>query len=288
MMPRNILFSLFSVLTIILFYGPLREILDLSFKSELYSHIILIPLISGYFFYVRRKSLLAEVSTSFLLGTAIAVIGIIIYFIGLYQGMKLNPNDHLALMIFSAVTFWMGGFVLLYGTRAFRVAAFPLLFLFFLTPIPSALIEMIILILQIGSTEVTHLFFRLTGVPVLREGFAFHLPGLSIEVGKQCSGIRSSIALVLTSIIAGQIFLETRWKRLLLVLSVFPITVFKNGLRIVTLTLLGTYVDPRILGSELHKSGGIPFFFVALVLLAPVLWTSGGQKRGLRTETKKD
>jgi len=244
----------------------------LSFKSELYSHVILIPLISGYFFYVRRKSLFLEVSTSILPGTAIAVFGSILYAIGLSQGMELNQNDWLSIMIFSAVTLWIGGVILFYGIQTFRVAAFPLLFLFFLTPIPSALIENLILLLQIGSTEATHLFFKLTGVPVLREGFTFHLTGLSIEVAKQCSGIRSSIALVITSIIAGQLFLQTGWKRLILVLSIFPITLFKNGLRIVTLTLLGTYVDERILGSQLHKSGGIPFFVVALALLAPVLW----------------
>jgi exosortase/archaeosortase family protein len=61
-------------------------------------------------------------------------------------------------------------------------------------------------------------------------------------------------------------------KKLILVLSIFPITVFKNGLRITTLSLLGAYYDPRILDSQLHRSGGIPFFFIALALLAPVLW----------------
>jgi len=272
MVPRNILFLLFSAVMVVLFFGPLRELVRLSFKSELYSHIILVPFISGYFLYGRRKSLLSEVRASVALGTAIAVFGIILYFIGMDQGEKLGPNDCLSLLIFSGVTSWIGGFILFYGTGSFKAAAFPLLFLFFLTPIPTALIEIFILVLQVASTEVTHLFFKVTGVPVLREGFTFHLPGLSIEVAKQCSGIRSSIALVITSIIAGQLFLRSNWKRLALILSIFPITVFKNGLRIVSLSLLGAYVDPRILGSELHKSGGIPFFFVALLLLAPVLW----------------
>jgi exosortase/archaeosortase family protein len=47
---------------------------------------------------------------------------------------------------------------------------------------------------------------------------------------------------------------------------------FKNGIRIVSLTLLGAYMDPRILQSSLHREGGIPFFIVALLLLAPVLY----------------
>ena len=141
-------------------------------------------------------------------------------------------------------------------------------------------LEKIIHLLQIGSAEAAYGFFKLSGVPVLREGFIFNLPGMSIEVAKQCSGIRSSIALFITSIIAGQLFLQTGWKKAVLALSIFPITIFKNGLRIVTLSLLGTYVDPRILSSELHKSGGIPFFFVALALLTPILW-------GLRKTEKK-
>jgi hypothetical protein len=35
---------------------------------------------------------------------------------------------------------------------------------------------------------------------------------------------------------------------------------------------LGTYVDPRILQSSLHREGGIPFFIVALILMAPILF----------------
>jgi len=44
---------------------------------------------------------------------------------------------------------------------------------------------------------------------------------------------------------------------------------FKNGLRIATLSLLTIHVDPGIIESRLHREGGIPFFVVALVLLYP-------------------
>jgi len=56
-------------------------------------------------------------------------------------------------------------------------------------------------------------------------------------------------------------------------------------MRIVTLSLLGIYVDQRILYGELHKSGGIPFFIVALVMLAPVLWyLRRSEKKKIKTE----
>jgi exosortase len=289
MNSKRILFLLFNLLTIGLFGNPLRELISLSFQSELYSHVMIIPLVSGYFFYTKRNALSLAGGFSFVLGPIIILTGLAVYSIGLNLGGNLNSNDRLAFMISSAVVFWVGGFIFFYGHNAIGIAAFPLLFLFFLTPIPSRVVETVISLLQIGSTETTYGFFRLTGVPVLREGFTFHLTGMSIEVAKQCSGIRSSIALFITSIIAGQLFLRTGWKRVVLALSIFPITVFKNGLRIVTLSLLGTYVDPRILDSELHKSGGIPFFILALALLAPVLWVlrkSEGQEKGARAKVK--
>jgi exosortase/archaeosortase family protein len=106
-----------------------------------------------------------------------------------------------------------------------------------------------------------------------------------VEVAEQCSGIRSSVCLVITSVLAGYLFLKKGWSKVVLVLSVFPITVFKNALRIVTLSLLAAYVDPGFIGrSWLHTSGGIPFFVVGLMLLGPVLWglrkaeKAGGQK----------
>ena len=100
----------------------------------------------------------------------------------------------------------------------------------------------------------------------------FELPGIAIEVAKECSGIRSSLALIITSLIAGYMFLQTGWKRIVLVLAIFPLMLIKNAIRITTISLLAVYVDKSFLtGSFLHSSGGIFFFLIALALLAPFL-----------------
>lgn len=281
-MRRIILFLVFSVLVLGIFYGPLTALLKMSSRSELYSHIVLIPLVSGYFLYQKRKAVFPEMEYGWFPGTLFLLSGIFLFFIGIQSGAALNQNDYLSLMAFSAVATWIGGFILFFGTKAFRAALFPLLFLFFLVPIPTALVEKIILILQIGSTEVTYLLFKLTGIPIYREGFTFHLSGMSIEVAKECSGIRSSIALFITGIIAGQLFLDRGRNQWILLVSAIPITILKNGMRIVTLSLLGTYVNPAILSSDLHRRGGIPFFIVALLLLAPILYALMRSERGQR------
>ena len=137
---------------------------------------------------------------------------------------------------------------------------------------PAFLMEKLISFLQEGSAEVASVLFQLSGVPVLREGFIFHLPKISIEVGKQCSGIHSEMALFITGVIVGKLFLTTGRARTLLMLFVFPITIMKNGLRIVTITLLENNLDERVLSGRLHRQGGVPFFLIAVFFLFGVLW----------------
>lgn len=270
---RHISFFLFNILVLIVFFVPLKELFTSSFNNELYSHIILIPFVSGYFIFTERRTIFSSSGYSIMPGIILIITSIIFYVFGLSYGVDLNENDYLSLMILSAVVFWSGGLVLFYGTKVVRKASFSLLFLVFMIPIPSFVIEKIIFALQSASTEVSYGFFKLIGVPLLRDGFVFHLPGISIEVAEQCSGIRSTLALFITSVIAGHLLLKTSWKKVILSLVVFPIAAVKNGARIVTLSMLASYVDERfITQSLLHSRGGIPFFILALALFAPLLW----------------
>jgi exosortase len=273
MTGRNALFLLFVGLSTMMFYAPMKLLVESSLDNELYSHIILIPFVSIYLIYTGRREIFQESVASVIPGSILLVAGVVFYFIGRGMiGTELDQNDFLSVMTFAAVLCWIGGFILFYGLESSRLALFPLLFLFFMVPVPGFLMERVILLLQICSAEVSYGIFKLTGVPIFREGFTFHLPGLSVEVAKQCGGIRSSLVLFIVSILAGHLYLTSRKRKFILSLWVLPITIVKNSIRIVTLSLLGVYVDPRILESALHRRGGIPFFIVALSLLGIVLW----------------
>jgi len=269
---RNALFLIFVVVSMLMFYGPMKLLVQSSFGNELYSHILLIPFVSMYLIYADREKIFWKSATSAFPGSLLILAGMVFYVLGKTFGIDLQPNDFLSVMTFAAVLSWIGGFILFYGLESFRLALFPFLFLFFMVPVPGFLMEKVIVLLQTWSTEISYAIFKLTGVPIFREGFTFHLPGLSVEVAKQCGGIRSSLVLFIVSILAGHLFLASRKRKLILLLWVLPITIVKNAIRIVTLTLLAVYVDPRILDSALHRKGGIPFFIVALSLLGVVLW----------------
>jgi exosortase len=277
-MMRHVVFIIAVLVAVAMVYGPLSDLFASRFMRDYHTLIPFIPLISVYLLYLKRKEIGEKMRYSFGMGTAVILLGLVLYAMGLAFGGSLNLNDYATVITFSSLVMLWGAYIFAYGLKAFSAALFPLLFLVFMIPVPAFIMEGIITFLQIGSTEFTNLLFTLSGVPFLREGFVFHLRGMSVEVAPQCSGIRSGLALFITALLAGHLFLDSWWRRIILVLCVFPITMFKNGIRITTLTLLGTYVDPRILQSSLHREGGIPFFILALALMAPILyWLRKGE-----------
>ena len=118
------------------------------------------------------------------------------------------------------------------------------------------------------AVRATQALFIVTGIPVAREGFVLSLPLMNIEVAAECSGIRSTMMLLLTSMVLGHLFLASAWRQGILLVATVLITVLKNALRIYTLSMLAMYVDPSwIEGKFHHVYGGSVFFALALAMV---------------------
>jgi exosortase len=151
------------------------------------------------------------------------------------------------------------------GTRFTRAIAFPLGFLFFITPFPDAVTNAMEIGSQKASAEVYAWMISMTGTPVLRDGQTFTLPGLTLVIAQECSGIRSSFVLFLTGLLAGHMFLRKAWKKSLLAFFVIPLGIVRNGFRVLVLSLLTIHWDPDIINSALHHRGGPIFFALSLI-----------------------
>jgi exosortase/archaeosortase family protein len=84
-------------------------------------------------------------------------------------------------------------------------------------------------------------------------------------VAPECSGIRSSFVLFITSLVAGQLFLRSSWKRALFALAVIPLGILRNAFRIVVIGELCVHVDPGFIDSPIHHRGGPVFFAISLI-----------------------
>jgi exosortase/archaeosortase family protein len=93
-----------------------------------------------------------------------------------------------------------------------------------------------------------------------------------LEVAQECSGIRSSWVLFITSLLASNLFLRSTWRRVLLVAFVIPLGVVRNGFRIVVIAILCIEYGPQMIDSMIHHRGGPIFFALSLVPLFALLW----------------
>jgi exosortase len=180
----------------------------------------------------------------------------------------LNVSQDLSLAMLGVILVWIGAFATFFGYQAFRAARFPLLFLIFTVPIPEPILSQTIHFLQVWSAHSTAALFSLFGIPYLQNDLVFNLPGVAIRVAEECSGIRSTLALLIMSVLAAHMFLKTTWKQFLVCLLAVPLSIAKNGLRIATLSALAIYVNPGFLYGKLHEYGGMFFFAAAFLPLA--------------------
>lgn len=266
---RHGVFAGFVFLSGLIFWKTWAGVIAYSLQNESASHILLIPVIAFYLLFAARTRIFSQ--SDFAIGPGLIVIVAAVGLFWLATRLSDAGNDRLSLETLALVCLWVGGFISSYGLKASRAAIFPLMFLLLMVPWPSAVLDPVIRWLQAGSTDVTYAIFKMLGVPVLRAGFVLTVPGVAIEVASECSGIRSSMALLITCLLAAHFCLRTKWKMTLFVLLVIPLSIIKNGIRIATLTLLSLYVNPDFLRGSLHRDGGFVFFFLALAMLFPVL-----------------
>jgi exosortase len=273
---RDLGFFALSALSVVWCWQPFTTVIVRSLSSEEhkhYSHIILLPLVSAYLLYVNRHAILQHARPRLRPGILLVAIGATIVGLGRTGVSTVDPEYRLSLAMLGLVMLWMGGFVLCYGLRALRTGLFPFALLLLMIPLPPVALTVIIRFLQKTSADASALLFGVVGMPFFRDGFSFALPGLTILVAPECSGIRSSLALLISGLVMAYLFLRATWTRVALVLVIIPLAIVKNAVRIVVLSWLAVHIDPSfVTGSALHEKGGIPLFLISLTILGAIAW----------------
>jgi exosortase len=270
-----------GALSLLLGWRPLFATITLAWRDDQYTHILLILPIAAALILAdwRALDLRPELELrwgAFLLALAASTAGFV-----RWRSDTWSPDVKLSLAMLALVVWWIGAFVLFCGPRISRSFLFPLCFLIGLVPAPEFLVDEIVSSLQHGSAWTARLLFEAARVPVVQDGVLLIIPGLTIEVAKECSSIRSSSMLLLTTIVLAQLLLRSPWRKAFAVAASVPLSIAKNGLRIFTIAMLGTRVDAGFLTGRLHHQGGIIFFLIGLLAVCLLLWIlRHGEVRG--------
>ncbi len=263
---------LFAVVVATLAMSPLLvPFFAFSLENTLYSHVILIPCVSAYFIYLRREGLVVNEGGL----RWLAIIPLVGAGAALYHRMAGTPSSQenaMAAVAFAYVCCLWAAALITLGASNLKRLTFPLLFLIFIIPFPTQVEAGIETFLQHGSAECAYGMFGLTDTTLYREGLVFNLPGISLQVAPECSGIRSSLVLFITSIVGGQLFLRSNVSRLALALFVIPLALVRNGFRVFVLGELCVHVGPHMIDSAIHHQGGPIFFLLSLIPFFGFVW----------------
>ncbi|NJN05642.1 MAG: exosortase [Rhodobacteraceae bacterium] len=284
-------FAIFVALLSLAFALPLFHLVRYALATQLHSHAVLIPFIAAYLVWLRRDVPLPAATSSIAWAVVPLVAGLLAMweaYLGPASSAGMPLNDRLALTTGAFVCLLWAGALLILGWPVVRALWFPLAFLVFLLPLPTVVESAIEVFFQHTSAEAAAWMFGAVGTTMFRDGLMFKLPGIEMVVAEECSGIRSSLVLFITSLVAGQMFLRSPWRRVALTLFVIPLAIVRNGFRVFTIGMLCVHIHPDMIHSAIHKRGGPLFFALSLVpFMLVLLWLWRSDRSSMTPPSEK-
>jgi len=265
-------FGLLMATSLALWWRPIVTTLRLALEHEEHTHILLIVPLSCALIYEQRKAIYdyAPGTRGVSVGLALLAIGLLAATFAYGEAGSVPDDNLLAVSMGGLVVWWIGAVVFCFGLAAFHSFLFPLCFLFWIVPLPEFLLIRIVEFLQQESAWTARMLFRAVGTPVTQDGIMLSLPGMDIEVARSCSSIRSSLVLVITTMVLGHLLLRSWWRKALLIALAIPLSFAKNGLRIFVVCELAMR-NPAYFEGWLHRQGGVVFLSIALVVVVGLL-----------------
>ena len=233
--------------------------------SEEYGYGYMIPVITLFLIWQRKDQLEQVRFTGSWLGVLLLTGGVLITLVG--QLSTLHSITQYGFVI--AV---IGGLYALLGWAAFRIILVPLLLLFLMVPLPAFLFNNLSSQLQLVSSEIGVAVIRLFGISVYLEGNVIDLGIYKLQVVEACSGLRYLFPLLALAIIASYFYQAAVWKRVLVILSSIPITVFMNSFRIGVIGVLVDRYGIEQAEGFLHDFEGWIVFMACVALLVIEMW----------------
>lgn len=189
------------------------------------------------------------------------------------------------------VGIWAAGValvLLLRGTQALRVWAFPFFFLIFLVPLPGVLVQTLTIPLKTAVSYVAESIMHWAGYPVGRSGVILTVGQYQLLVADACAGLNSIFTLeALGLLYANLMGYTSKLRNVLLAILVLPIAFAANIIRVLILILVTYYFGDEAGQGFVHTFAGMVLFGVGLVMMLAtdgVLGRLLGQDHGGRSK----
>jgi exosortase len=161
----------------------------------------------------------------------------------------------LAVPLVLGATIWAVG-----GTALLKPLLLPLGFLALMVPPPRFVMFELLFQLKLLVTDASISLLHAFGVTVMAEGNKVLLPDHTLFVADACSGLTSIVTLLPLSCIVAYFLSRGVWRRAAIILSVFPLAMGANVIRVVVTVQLVSVLGGEAAQGLLHESFGLVTF----------------------------
>jgi exosortase B len=194
--------------------------------------------------------------------------GWLVLSIGLVMMVLGRSQDVLLIEVLSEIPVISGCIILLAGWGVLRVFAFPIGFLVFSAPPPSFLMDAGTVPLKAFVSDLVTQVLYAAGYPIAQNGVMIMIGPYQLLVKDACAGMNSIFALSAIGIFyIYAVSAGSRIHNLILLLSILPITIAANFVRVLALVLLAYYGGIDAVEGAYHEVTGVALFVIAILLL---------------------
>ena len=252
-----------------LFLPTLKEIAEICWTDDDYSHGTLLPFVALYMIWDSKDKISKKINeanrirkneTAWKLPLVFLVFGLALFFLGEATGISFT-----CWVAFFPVV--LASIYLIYGKTTYHSFASPILLLYMAKPLPDSLVVRLFWPLQVLAARVSKEVLAALGVPVFLSGNIIEIPGMKLMVEEACSGMRSVMAMLTLSFILCY-FLEIRllYKIILVAFSLL-VAIVLNIFRVSATGILAHFYDPSAATGFFHTFSGLVVFVIGLPLL---------------------
>jgi eight transmembrane protein EpsH (proposed exosortase) len=158
------------------------------------------------------------------------------------------------------------GAYMLFGGAMIRSVWFPLLYLALTLPPPDSVVAAVTQPIKIAISEWAVSLLYVLGYPIASSGVMIQIAQFELLVAAACAGLNSIISLGAICLFYGYLRHRTNLLAFVVIaLSVIPIAVFSNFIRVIILILITYYLGEAAAQGFLHDFAGLTMFAVALL-----------------------
>lgn len=253
------LIPLLSAIYLGLHWDSANSMIELWDRSA-YQHCFLIPAVSLYLFWDRRKLNLSDAWSGSYFGGIIMLVTMLGMFAAKTSLIQLF--EHFFLISGLVAFLWC-----IAGDKFLTRNWFPLLFLFFCLPAGDTLIP----VLQRITADLCALGLSLLDIAAYREGMMLHLAAGQFEVARACSGFRYLNAGLALGALLAYMYFRTLASMGAYIVFVALVFVLMNGFRAFITILIAALSDMQYMTGEDHIVFG---YFLFVLAIGGVYWVA--------------